>query len=226
VPLGSARDGEQDRQIDELARRVAAGDLPAWRELYQVAGPPLHRHAHLVMRASPGDVQRVEDVVQDSWIKALHSIASYDTSRAFMPWMRRVITNTARDQYRVQTRRRELLTSDMLDMDEPSADLTPEQRAELQAQREEILAHVNKLPSKQREVVILHFWEGLDTRSIAEIVDLSEGNVRVVKTRAIKKLRQFVNKLPSTREDAAVMFVAVEKQSHGDLRRHEGDANA
>ena len=51
---------------------------------------------------------------------------------------------------------------------------------------------VSKLPTDMRRVVELRFTEGLSARNVAEALNLSEANVRVLQHRALRKLREFL----------------------------------
>lgn len=52
-----------------------------------------------------------------------------------------------------------------------------------------ILGHIARLPERQREAVLLHYFSGLDHRRIAETLGVSEGNARVILHRGLTALR-------------------------------------
>jgi len=52
-----------------------------------------------------------------------------------------------------------------------------------------LLAALGHLPSQSRAIVVLRYWEDMSVRDVAELLDLSESNVKVQSMRALAKLR-------------------------------------
>jgi RNA polymerase sigma factor (sigma-70 family) len=67
--------------------------------------------------------------------------------------------------------------------------LTPEQRAEEQEQHTSLLQAIEHLPSDQRELVRLRYVQELPLTQIAEMMGKSEGTVRKMLSRTLRRLR-------------------------------------
>jgi RNA polymerase sigma factor (sigma-70 family) len=54
----------------------------------------------------------------------------------------------------------------------------------------EALGH---LPPRERAIVVLRYWEDLSVRAVADLLDLSEGNVKIQSMRSLDRLRTFLD---------------------------------
>jgi RNA polymerase sigma-70 factor, ECF subfamily len=120
------------------------------------------------------------DIVQESILKALHSVDRLDELAFLKTWFYRIVVNTAIDFIR-KHRRLTLMKDDILDIYLPQLenDIT-----DIDLQNA-----INQLPPKYRTLIILRFFEDL---KIDEIAEVTGDNVNTVKTRlyaALKKLR-------------------------------------
>jgi RNA polymerase sigma-70 factor, ECF subfamily len=118
-----------------------------------------------------------DDAAQDAFVNAVRSLATFDSSRPFAPWIAKIAVNRARDLLRAE--RRQNLAS----LDETT-------EAPVQAQVTGLLAAVAALPSEQREVVVLHHVLGFKLGEVAEIVGAPEGTVASRLGRAVAQVRQ------------------------------------
>ncbi len=168
----------------ELVARSLRGDREAFRLI-------VLRHqgflAELVLRQT-GDRAGVEDLVQETFLRAYRSLDRFDPRFALSTWLARIAQNAARDQ----GRRRGVREAGALRLSEAPASPTPLEaaaRREAAAQVREALA---TLPGEQREVVVLSVWAGLTQREIAEACELPLGTVKSRMRAALGKLRELV----------------------------------
>ncbi len=118
-----------------------------------------------------GDADTAEDVMQEALCRVLRNWKSYRGEAAFSTWMMQIVVNVARDHYRQLRNSCELplgLTDNAAEPIEHSS------AAEL---GEQVRIAIDGLPNRQREVAMLKFGEGLETREIAEILNISDANV-------------------------------------------------
>jgi RNA polymerase sigma factor (sigma-70 family) len=223
VRSDDATDGEQHGRVDVLAGLVAVGDATQFHELFTLTNTTLLRRAAAVLGCSPTDLHRAEDVVQESWMKFLRKPDQFSPGRPFLPWMYRVVSNTAKDSHRHQAVRKEDLTSNMIAVDMACVDLTPEQVAERQATRDELWAQIGKLPQRQKQVMIHGFYENLSTPEIAAVMGITPGNVRTAMSRAMAKLKPLVEALDAQPESSAL---CVPDPPHGPSPQPTGDLHA
>jgi RNA polymerase sigma-70 factor (sigma-E family) len=182
--------------VTDAQPRAAAPSAVTPRAMGQAADEALTvlyqtHHATLVRTATllVGDVATAEDVVQDSFI-AMHRAwwRLRDTSRA-LPYLRRTVINKCRSvlRHRVVADRHPPMPAPGL----PSA----EDSALAAVERSAVLAALDALPDRQREVVILRFYADLSEAQIAAALGISRGAVKSHTSRAKDCLRAVLRPL-------------------------------
>lgn len=171
-----------ERDIDQqLVERAQMGDKRAFEMLVVKYQRKLSRLISRLVR-DPGEV---EDVTQESFIKAYRALASFRGDSAFYTWLYRIGVNTAKN-YLVSMGRR-APTSTIIDNDEAESygesDLlkdvnTPE--AELMSRQivETVNSSMDALPEELRTAIRLREIEGLSYEEIASIMSCPIGTVR------------------------------------------------
>ena len=81
-------------------------------------------------------------------------------------------------------------TSSLEQAEEISVDLDLVESLEKDEAAQSLQQALTKLPKNLREVVILRFFEDLSAVEIGAILGISEGNVRVLQFRGLKKLKE------------------------------------
>jgi RNA polymerase sigma factor (sigma-70 family) len=71
-------------------------------------------------------------------------------------------------------------------------DARPDERAVLAEEHREILAAVDRLAPRQREVLVLRYWSGLTEAEIAETLGISRGAVKSTASRALDRLEKIM----------------------------------
>lgn len=172
----------QDR--DELARFV---------EIYS---PRVYRLGIRIVN----NEQDAEDVLQETFIKAIRALPSFEGRSSISTWLYRIATNEALMLLRKHT-------PEMVSLDAPAEEDDEEQEAlqvvdwtnqpetELSARevRQQINRAVSKLPLGQREVFALREVEGMSVKETADILNVSESVVKTRLLRARMHLRQVLN---------------------------------
>ena len=127
-----------------------------------------------------GSVSDAEDVTQDVFLRLL-SIRKKHLRRAkFRTWLYRVTSNVLTDQLR-RTKRLSFFAE--------TPQVEQADRAETNLSLEQALALINRLPTRQREVVLLREFEGFSTAETADLLDISEGAVKSHLHRGLNHLR-------------------------------------
>lgn len=185
--LIEAQEAVQDARLVE---RVLRGDADAY-------GMLVSRH----MRRAFSVAYRVlehredaEDVVQDSFIRALERIDQLDRSRPFRPWLLRIVVNRALNFRRA----RGVRSTSPIPEAATAAGPLPDRQAEGSELRHRLRVALDMLPEKQRTIVQLADLEGMKSADIGRIMDLADGTVRWHLHEARKALR---SALASIRED-------------------------
>ena len=170
VPTNPDRVTEPD-----LIARVVAGDRLAARALYDAHVGRVHRLAYRLT----GDVQLAEEVVQDTFVRAIAHLGRFRGDCALTTWLHRITVTVALNATRGTRRRREREAP----LDEVDADASVGARRDEGERIDPILRDrlhraVDALPEIYRIVVVMHDFEGYSHVEIAEVLDIPVGTCR------------------------------------------------
>jgi RNA polymerase sigma factor (sigma-70 family) len=171
-----------------LVERARGGDMQAWARLYQDHFDGLFRH----LRYLSGDGRVAEELVQETFVQALSSIARYDGRARFSTWLHGIGLNVARHHWRAQrsTAKAHAKLTAIHEVGE-QADVPTLDRAVLARQRVRALYEaLDTLPEHLREAFLLRELEGLPLEEAAEQLGISINNLAVRTTRARTRLRK------------------------------------
>jgi len=179
------RDSYSNLEVEDIVDRAAAGDTEAFGRLYDIYADRIYRHIYY--RTS--SVEDARDMTHDVFIEAWQALPRYKrTETPFLGWLFTICRHTVIDYYRTKKDYAYLDNEIVL----ADSGKTPEELAEAQYTQQEIRRAILKLPYDQQQVVLLSFIEGFDYKEIAAILDKSEGNIRVIVHRALKKMREIM----------------------------------
>ena len=177
----------------EVMLRVKAGDDSAFDFLVQKYRRPIinfmYRMAHNTAAA--------EDLAQEVFLRVYRSRSSYEASAKFTTWLYRIATNLGMNYSRDTRHERPENTMNLDEPDEETgqardlADKTPSVEEEIM-QRERLRAirqKVEALPERQKMAVLMHKYQQMDYRQIADVLKLSESATKSLLFRAYETLR-------------------------------------
>ncbi len=187
---------------------LAAGDAVGARELY---GDLVRRHQRRATRIALyylRDGADADEVVQDAFVKAYTHLASFEYGRSFEVWFTRILVNTCLDRVKSRTRRaRWMVAAEDLGEANPMEraatprQWSPEARSLERERGDRLLSAIDRLPERQRTVVVLSQLEGASTREVSEMTGLRETTIRVHLFRALRRLRTLLADDPVFRRD-------------------------
>lgn len=161
--MSSSRPADaSDRALAEAVARH--GDERAFRALYGRHTPRLYQ---FVLRMLDGSVHDAEDVVQDTWVRAVERLDGFRWESQLSTWLIGIGANLCRDRLRRTARRQALAVAEL-----DGAGAVPARRAEERIDMERAIA---LLPAGYREVLLLHDVEGLTHGEIAARLGIAEG---------------------------------------------------
>jgi RNA polymerase sigma-70 factor, ECF subfamily len=157
-----------------------------------------------------GSVHDAEDLVQETYLRAWRSYDGFEGRSSLRTWVYRILVNTAKR--RAIQEQRAVPWASLSLADEPTVDPDafqgadepypghwrsfpepwPEQATLSKEVLEVIRAAVDRLPAQQRAVITLRDIEGCSAAETCELLDLSEGNQRVLLHRARAGVRREV----------------------------------
>ena len=167
-----------------LVERTVAGDQRAYELLVRKYERRIQRLIARMVR----DVDLVEDIAQETFIRAYRALPQFRGEAQFYTWLYRIAVNTAKKAL-MQLRRDPVITEGALrvgsDEDEtssPQIELSSEETPETVLAAKEIAATVNAamaaLPQDLRQAITLREIEGLSYEDIAEVMGCPIGTVR------------------------------------------------
>ena len=139
----------------------------------QYAGT-LYRVAFSVLR----NASDAEDAVQEAFLRVLRHRDTLEEIRDHRVWLIRIVWNIVLDRKRRSKTRPE--TDDVSELARvlPADELSAEQRASAAQHHAYVLACVDQLPTKEREVLVLSAFEELTSVEIASVLGVTESSVR------------------------------------------------
>jgi RNA polymerase sigma-70 factor (ECF subfamily) len=177
---------ETDRAVEQderLAARAANGDRAAFETL-------VARHRQAVYRlcwSATGNPADADDAAQETFVRLFRSLSSYDASRPFAPWLRRIAWNTSLSLRRDgQAGVPRVSEEEVPEIADPSPG--PEEAAQRRQESERVEGALAGLPPELRAVLVLRAVEGLSYAEIAESTGVPAGTVMSRLSRARTRL--------------------------------------
>jgi RNA polymerase sigma-70 factor, ECF subfamily len=169
----------------ELIARWRGGDERAATELVARHAPALARFA-----ASSGADTEVEELVQDTFVRAFSSLDTFRGDSSLRTWLFTIERRLLLDRRRAERRRGldvELHESHAMTAHDPLDAVVADES------HERLRAAVDRLSPTQREVFTLRVGEGLAYKEIAEAVGTTEGAARVHYHNAMRTIKEFLD---------------------------------
>jgi RNA polymerase sigma-70 factor (ECF subfamily) len=184
-----------------LLDRLRAGDEAAFDELVAHHDGALHRVARTYVRTDAA----AADVVQETWLGVIRGLGNFEGRSSLRTWIFRILVNRART--RALREARDLPFSSLESDDEPAVepsafgrdgrwasapsrlDAEPETNLLSSELRAHLLEAVDGLPPAQRAVITLRDLVGLGADEVCDLLELTEGNQRVLLHRARSRVR-------------------------------------
>ena len=173
--------------------RADGGLIDQWKAGDQRAATAIvERHAEALARFAGrlGVTEDVDELVQDTFIRAFSAIDSFRADSSLRTWLFTIERRLVIDRRRAQARRGHEIEMD--DMHAASGfDALDAMVADEAAQR--VAGAMARLTRMQREVFVLRVQEGRSYKDIAEILGSTEGAARVHYHNAMRAVREFLH---------------------------------
>jgi RNA polymerase sigma-70 factor (ECF subfamily) len=187
----------------ELVTKAQAGDYEAFTELINAHKSKIYALAWKLT----GNAQDTEDIVQETFLRAIDKIDSFRLEASFGTWLYTIALNLARAQF-AKAKQAELKPLEdylpahehgHLDADHPTESglfdwKDPAAELETARLRESINEALNELPYKYREAFILRYFKELSVKEVAEMTGESVASAKSRILRARLALRDSLSK--------------------------------
>jgi RNA polymerase sigma-70 factor, ECF subfamily len=153
----------------------------------------VQRYQHKAMATAYRLLERwdvAEDITQEAFIRIHKAAGNYQVQAKFSTWFYRIVGNLCMDELRRRQRQTEAYR---VSLEKPSKPETADDPVHIQATSEKqqaVRQALAALNERERTAVVLHRFEGLSHKQIAQINDCSESAVESLLVRAYRKLRQ------------------------------------
>ena len=137
-----------------------------------------------------GSAAEAEEATQTGFIKAWTALPRFRPGSAFRPWLLRIVANEAHNRRRA-SRRREALTLRALAADASGGAVpSPEAAVGADERRGALLAAVERLDERDRDVLACRYFLELGEDETADVLGIRRGTVKSRTARALARLRE------------------------------------
>lgn len=195
----------------DLYQRLRSGDEPAFNLLVR----QLHRSMVGVAMRFVGNRATADEVVQDTWVAVIEGLDGFEERSSLKNWIFAILTNKART--RAVRDRRMVTTADLtreIDDETPVVDpsrfdtsgawrdfpnswddVTPERIVAGRQMWTHVQEAIDRLPPIQRSVLVLREIEQMDAHAVSTLLEISDGNQRVLLHRARARVREMIEQV-------------------------------
>ena len=202
---GSAE--ENRRQIEKLVEKAIQGDKEALSELCKETARGILFRVTKIMGRNDG----TEDISQEVLLRVCKGIKNLKDPKTFHGWLAKIIVNEKNRYLSKQIGRGETMNIDEYvdSIEEQRADFLPGVWAEKEETRDVISSVVSTLPMRQREAVVLHYYDNLSVSETAEAMGIAVPTVSQYLTLAREKLKTTLETHPLVSKSIGLQKVSV-----------------
>ena len=171
----------QEQLTKENFEKLKTGDKDSFDLLYEEYYLILFRTALLIL----GDGEDAEDVLQDTFVSIYKNAKTLSDFEKLRPWIFSILKNTSYTRYK--KRNREFPDEFVLDKAEESPTYLGEDDF---AEKSEIQDALMTLKEKEREVLVLYYYNDFSIEEVARICNTFQGTVKSRLHRARKNLKK------------------------------------
>jgi RNA polymerase sigma-70 factor (ECF subfamily) len=177
--------GGDDPKDQELIARWKTGDERAATELVARHSAALARFA-----ISSGERSDVDELVQDTFVRAFNSLDGFRGDSSFRTWLFTIERRLLLDRRRAEKRRRD---KDEIQEDDAATEYDALDSVVADETKKRLQGAVQRLSPTQRDVFSLRVAEGLSYKEIADAVGTTEGAARVHYHNAMRAVKEFLD---------------------------------
>jgi RNA polymerase sigma-70 factor (ECF subfamily) len=154
---------------NKLIAQILSGDQQAYAYLVDKYKGPIY---NLVYRMT-GHHQETDDLAQEIFIRTFAALKKYDINRNFFPWLYSIALNVLRN-YKKKRKPMQIAPEKAIFRNREVAEPhNPEVIVDQMEQSRHLAAKIQTLPDRQREAVVLRYYQDLAFKDIAKILDIS-----------------------------------------------------
>lgn len=184
-------------ELSELVGRGQAGDASAVDELIR----RLRARIFSYVLARIGRREEAEDVTQETCLALSTALPGFDAaSGKFTSFVFGIASNKVLMSQRSRGRRPEVPVAELPEESSPAPG--PAEQLERDDSLRGLLAHLDELPDRHRDVLLLRVVAGLSAEETADALETTAANVRVIQHRALSSLRTSLGNVAESGNDS------------------------
>lgn len=169
--------------INQLIERCKLNDKNAQIAVYNSYYKAMYNSAYRILK----DEFEAEDIMQEAFLTAFTKINTFIGEVSFGAWLKKIVINKSLTQLKKNTRYDEVKMEVI-----PNNDVEDFEIDYTSIEVKNILNTIQQLKESYRITLTLHLIEGFDYEEIAQILNITNENVRTTISRAKKKLKQML----------------------------------
>lgn len=191
---------ESAEQDMDYVDRALQGDESAYAALVDKYQNALYHHVRRIVR----DRAEIDDLVQESFIKAFSALESYSTQYAFSTWLYKIATNHAIDHLRKKKLKTHSIDKPIttkegeMEVELPDTTYRPDRHIVEDQRKTLIQEAIDALPPKYYRVIVLRHQHEKTYDEIARELDLPLGTVKAHIFRARELLNKYLREKRGT----------------------------
>jgi RNA polymerase sigma-70 factor (ECF subfamily) len=162
-----------------------AGQIDAYERLMREYERFAYRVAFLITR----DAGDAEEAIQDAFVKAYRSLSRFRRGAPFRPWLLKIVANEARSRRRTRVRHGLIAARAIGEHTAGEGDRSAEASLLSAEERRRLLAAIDSLPERMRDVVTCRYLLELSETDTAAALDIRPGTVKSRLSRALERLQ-------------------------------------
>ena len=178
-----------------MLKAVVDGDATAYRGLVEKYQGRVYAMVYGMVR----NREDAKDIAQDAFVKAFRNLKSFRLESSFYTWLYRIAMNLAIDHTRKQKRQATSGFDEAVGARDGDGGIheihhqdSPRKALERKQLYAVIMEALDKLPTEQKQIVLLREVEGLSYKEIADVMEIPEGTVMSRLYYARKKLQKLL----------------------------------
>jgi len=200
---------ELSRQLETPDEQIVARVLEGETALYEIIMRRYNQRLYRAARAILRDDSEAEDVLQDTYVRAYQHLRQFAGRAKFSTWLTRIAVNEALARVERRTRFDAIDGENELESSELESKMPDPESQAAQAEVRALLEEaILALPEGYRTVLMLRDVEEMNTAEAAEVLDMTEENVKVRLHRARGLLRKELYALAGATTSSAFQFMA------------------
>ncbi|MBN1594258.1 MAG: RNA polymerase sigma factor [Candidatus Coatesbacteria bacterium] len=170
-------------EVDEIVERAQHGDNEAFEQLFARFGKALFTTIVRIV----GDVDSAEELLQEAFLRIYRKLSTFDKRSSFYTWAYRIAVNMSLNYLKSKASRKETQLEPELWDSIPAPDVTEKDAVFLQ---EATRVAIQKIPPRQRAVLVMRVYDGMDYAEVAKTLGCSQGAAKANFHFAMQKLKK------------------------------------